>query len=368
MEAIKKTCLYEEHLTLEAVMRDFAGYSMPVRYSSISVEHTAVREKAGLFDVSHMTKFWVSGEQSLDFLQYITTNDVSQLSVGAAQYTCLPNEKGGIIDDAVLYRVGRMRYLLVANAANHKKDWKWLKKHAEDYEVTLYDSSQDLAILALQGPAATHILEHLTDVDIDAIPSYCFAHGNVGTADNVIISNTGYTGSGGFELYVKSEDSVSLWRLLLEKGKVAGLRPAGLGARDTLRLEMGYRLYGQDIDDTTSPLEAGLGWITKFTKPFISDEYLKKQKLRGILRKCVGLVMADKTAIPRSECTIRNEEGLKIGEVSSGTFSPHLQKGIALGYVASAYSTIGTHVLVQIRNQNHSAKVSVFPVWKNPLL
>ena len=360
---LKRTALYPIHKQLNAVIRPFAGYEMPIHYGSISVEHKAVREQAGLFDVSHMCKFVIEGEKALSLLQYICSNDVSSLCVGNAQYTCLPNERGGIVDDAVLYRLGKSRYLLIANAANRAKNWQWIKKHNNSHEAQLKDSSDSYSILALQGPKAAAILQPLMDLDLESVPFYSFARDTVARIKNVLVSNTGYTGSGGYELYVENEAAQSLWTAL-QQSEVCSPQPAGLAARDTLRLEMGYCLYGQDIDETTSSIEAGLGWITKFTKTFVGSEYLQRQKIQGAPKRLVGLVIEEKGGIPRSGCSILNERGLKIGEVTSGSLSLSTQKGIALGYVATIYSEPHTKLSIQIRDRDYAAEVVKLPPWQ----
>ncbi len=361
---VQKTALYPVHVQSNAFLRPFVGFMMPIHYGSITQEHQAVREQAGLFDVSHMCKFQVEGKEAFDLLQHIGSNDVGRLSVGGAQYTCLPNESGGIIDDAVIYKIDEGRYLFVGNASNREKDWRWLKHHQEAYKATLTDISDRESILALQGPNARDILQKLTDVALDGIPFYHFVHGEVAGISDVLISHTGYTGAGGYELYLDNNHAVTLWETLIETGKEYGIQPAGLGARDTLRLEMGYLLHGQDIDETTSPIEAGLGWITKLNKTFVGCEYLRKQKLQGIPKRLVSLILEEEGGVPRAGYPIVDEQGLKVGEVTSGSYSITLQKGIALGYVASSYSKRHTKLHISIRKRNFAAEVVKFPAWK----
>lgn len=362
---LKRTMLYATHKQHNAHMRPFAGYEMPMHYGSIAAEHQCVREKAGLFDVSHMCKFRVEGPKAFDLLQYLCTNDVARLSAGDAQYTCLPNEKGGIIDDAILYRLGKARYLLIANAVNRAKNWAWIQKQNEAYKAKLIDISDPYSILALQGPHAKIILQQLTDLELDSIPYYSFGQGAVAQVANVIISHTGYTGAGGYELGIRNEKVEEIWHALLGVGaEPYGLQPIGLGARDTLRLEMGYCLYDQDIDESTSPMEAGLGWITKFNKSFVASEYLQRQKLQGVPKRLIGLLLDEKGAIPRKGCSILNEQALKVGEVTSGGLSFALHRGIALGYVGTNYSTPHTKLWIQIRARSYAAEVRRFPLWK----
>ena len=361
---IKRTALHELHLQHQAFMRPFGGYEMPVHYGSITTEHRAVRAQAGLFDVSHMCKFLIEGARALELLQYVTTNDVAALSVGQAQYTCLPNEKGGIVDDAVLYRLEEARYLLIANASNRQKNWEWLKEHQPTQNnCAVKDLSDQYSIIALQGPRSAEILGLLSSTDPSSIPFYHFSIDTVAGIEEVIVSATGYTGSGGYELYLESKDAQQLWKELLRVGATRGLLPAGLGARDTLRLEMGYCLYGQDIDEGTSPIEAGLGWITKFNKPFIASEYLQRQKLQGPPQRLVSMALSEKGAIPRTGCSILNQRELKVGEVTSGNLSITLQKGIAMGYVLKDHSAIDTQLYIQIRKRNYTARVAKFPLF-----
>ena len=363
-----KTPLYEQHIGLNGHMHPFAGYLMPTYYTSIIAEHKAVRQSVGLFDVSHMGNILIKGDAAADFLQFVCSNDLRRLSVGQCQYTCLPNLQGGIIDDAVLYHLTRDEFMLVVNALTFEKDWQWLCEQNKNYNAILKNVCANYAILALQGPKSIDVLQPLTDDDLSVLEPFCFVKTTVARIPNVIVSRTGYTGAGGFELYVTSQNAPSLWDTLLNHKhhteQINPTIPCGLGARDTLRLEMGYCLYGQDIDDTTSPFEAGLGWITKLNKVFINRDYFKNQKEKGLNKKLVGMVMQS-PFIPRNSYPILNKEGLKIGLVTSGTLSPMLEKGIALGYVASAYSTEGTPVYIQSRQNTAKAIVKTPPLWTN---
>src|SRR6195952_2197000 len=325
---MKNTPFTEKHIALGAKMAEFAGYNMPISYSGINDEHAAVRNNAGIFDVSHMGEFILKGPKALDLIQSITSNDASKLSEGQAQYSCLPNETGGIIDDLLVYCIRKHEtYMLVVNAANIEKDWNWIKKN--NTEVQLEDISSKTCLLAVQGPQATKILQPLTSMDLMNLKYYHFVKGNFAGVDNVLISATGYTGAGGVEIYFEDKNNAAdkIWEAIFNAGKPFGIKPAGLAARDTLRLEMGYCLYGNDIDDSTSPLEAGLGWITKFTKPFTNSEYLQQQKEEGVERKLIGFEMIDK-GIPRHDYEIVDAEGAVIGVVTSGTMSPSMNKGI----------------------------------------
>ncbi len=349
---MKSTPLTEKHIELGARMAEFAGYNMPISYAGIKEEHQAVRENVGVFDVSHMGEFFVEGPGALDLLQQITSNDASKLFPGRAQYSCMPNKDGGIVDDLIIYRmpdehssIGGHAYLLVVNAANIEKDWKWIQQH-EGYEVKITDRSDEYGLLAVQGPKATAVLQSLTEVDLSEIKFYHFTIGDLAGIPDVIISATGYTGSGGFELYVHNENMVKLWDAIFEAGKESGIAPIGLGARDTLRLEMGYCLYGNDIDDQTSPLEAGLGWITKLKKgAFNSSEIFQKQKEEGIQRKLVGLDVQERR-VPRHGYIIVDGDGTEIGHVTSGTQSPTLGSPIGMGYVSLDHAEIGTQVFI----------------------
>ena len=337
-------------------MIPFAGYLMPVRYSSDIEEHMTVRQGVGVFDVSHMGEFFLQGPQALALIQRLTSNDATKLFPGRAQYSCMPNGKGGIVDDLIVYMLEENRYMLVVNAANEQKDWDWISSH-NDQGVSMTNATDRYCLFAVQGPRATSVLQQLTDIDLGAIKYYHFTIGSIAGASEVIISATGYTGSGGFELYVKNEDAQTVWDNLFAAGAAEGIKPIGLGARDTLRLEMGFCLYGNDIDETTSPIEAGLGWITKFTKDFIDRERLQKQKEEGVSRKLVGFVMQDR-GIPRHGYELQNEAGEVIGHVTSGSQSPMLGQGIGMGYVQTAYASEGTDIWVAVRKRKLRAKVT----------
>jgi aminomethyltransferase len=358
-QLLKKTPLHQRHLDLGAKMVGFAGYDMPVRYTSDIEEHKAVREQAGLFDVSHMGEFIIKGPKALDLIQRVSSNDASKLIIGKAQYSCLPNAQGGIIDDLLVYQTGEEEYLLVVNASNIQKDWDWIQQHNTE-GAEMRNVSADYALLALQGPKANDILQSLTETQLSDIPFYHFATGTVGGVGDIIISATGYTGAGGFELYVPAKTAEKVWDAVMEAGKEHGLVAAGLAARDTLRLEMGFCLYGNDINDTTSPIEAGLGWITKFTKNFVNAENLKAEKEVGPRRKLIGLKMLER-GIPRAGYLLHNEAGDQVGHITSGTQSPMLGYGIAMGYVETAYTKPGTPLQVAIRNRMLKAEVVKMP-------
>jgi aminomethyltransferase len=358
-EDLKTVTLNDVHQQLGAKMVPFAGYNMPVRYSSDLDEHHTVRRAVGIFDVSHMGEFRVRGPQALDLIQRVTSNDASKLTAGKAQYSCLPNNEGGIVDDLLVYKLADEDYLLVVNASNIDKDWNWISQH-NTQGADMQNVSDDISLFAVQGPKAIAALQGLTDTDLSSIPYYSFVQGTFAGAPDVIISATGYTGAGGFELYVPNEHAKQVWDKVMEAGKPYGLKPIGLGARDTLRLEMGYCLYGNDIDDTTSPLEGGLGWITKFTKDFTNAEKLKQQKAEGVQRKLVGFLL-DGPGIPRSHYPLVDEAGNAIGEVTSGTQSPSLGKGVGLGYVKTELSAPGSKIFVQVRGKNFPATVVKLP-------
>ena len=361
---MKITPFTQIHQELGAKMAPFAGYLMPIEYSGIIAEHHAVCERAGVFDVSHMGEFWVEGAQALPFLQNITSNDVRALDNGQVQYAYLPNEQGGIVDDLLVYKVSDTRYLLVVNASNIEKDWNWCVSHNTD-GAQLKNASDQTAQLSIQGPMAIQVLQKLTSVDLAAISYYHFTFGKFADVENVLISNTGYTGAGGFELYFAPEDGMKIWKAVFEAGAEFGILPIGLGARDTLRLEMGFCLYGNDIDDLTSPMEAGLGWVTEFNpeKNFPSRAIFEKQKKEGVTRKRIGLEMRDK-GIARHGYELMDTEGRVIGHVTSGTISPILKIGIAMGYVETAFAKPGTEIFVNIRDKKLKAEVVKMPFRK----
>lgn len=362
-DTIKKTALHAVHQSLGAKMIPFAGYDMPVRYSSDMDEHHAVRNAVGVFDVSHMGEFWVMGPHALELIQWVTSNDAAKLTPGKVQYSCLPNGKGGIVDDLLVYCIGPEEYMLVVNASNIEKDWNWIQSQNR-FGAKMENFSDHISLLAIQGPMAKQVIQKLTTVDLDAIPYYNFTKGTVAGIENTIISNTGYTGAGGFELYVPNDKVEALWNALFEVGKPEGIKPIGLGARDTLRLEMGFCLYGNDIDDTTSPLEAGLGWITKFTKEFVDGDYLKKQKEEGLKRKLVGFELVDK-GIARGHYAIKTQDGAEIGLVTSGTMSPTLGKSIGMGYVPTTYSKPDSAIWIDVRGRLLEARVVSLPFLKS---
>lgn len=355
---VKTIPLNDVHKDSGAKMIPFAGYLMPVRYSSDKEEHLAVRNSVGIFDVSHMGEFMLYGPQALDLIQWITSNDASRIVDGQAQYTCMPNEQGGIVDDLIVYRMGQEEYMLVVNASNIEKDWEWIKSQNK-WNVEMKDISEEMVLLAVQGPNAIKVLQKLTLRDLSEIGFYRFKKGILADTE-MIISGTGYTGAGGFELYIQKQDARHVWDKIIEAGKEFDIKPVGLGARDTLRLEMGYCLYGNDLTDHTSPLEAGLGWITKFTKSFLNSENLRMQKETGVDRQLVGFEMIDK-GIPRQGYQLADEEGNIIGEVTSGTMSPSLNVGIGLGYVRKEYSKPGTEIVVKVRNKDLKAVVKKPP-------
>jgi aminomethyltransferase len=356
----KKIPLNDLHEKSGAKMVPFAGYNMPVRYSSDIEEHMTVRNGVGVFDVSHMGEFKVEGPNALDLIQRITSNDASKLTDGQAQYTCLPNEDGGIVDDLIVYKIKDNDYFIVVNASNIEKDWNWFSKFNTKGAI-LKNISDDLCLFAVQGPKAKAVLQKLTEVDLSSIKYYHFTIGEFAGVADVIMSNTGYTGAGGFEIYVNKKNAENIWNAIFNAGKEENIKPIGLGARDTLRLEMGFCLYGNDIDDTTSPLEAGLGWITKFTKEFTNSANLKKQKEEGVKRKLVGFKMIDK-GIPRHDYQLKDVAGNSIGKVTSGTQSPLLNHGIGLGYVTTEFSSPGSVIYVDVRGKSLKAVVSKLPL------
>ena len=352
------------HESLGARMHEFAGYNMPIEYSGIIDEHLTVVEKVGVFDVSHMGEFWVKGPNALSFLQKITSNNVAILPIGKAQYTCFPNENGGIVDDLLVYHYEPEKYLLVVNASNTQKDWEWCVKNNTEGAI-LENASDHTAQLAIQGPKALATLQKLTSIDLSSIPYYTFITGELAGVKDVIISNTGYTGAGGFELYFYPEYGSKIWDAIFEAGAEFGIKPIGLGARDTLRLEMGFPLYGNDLDETTSPIEAGLGWITKFTegKNFIARKILEQQKQNGITRKLCGFILNER-GIPRHGYEIVDHSGEIIGTVTSGTISPCTKQGIGMGYIKPEYAEIGSTIYIRIRNKDLPAQVAK-PPFKN---
>lgn len=366
---MKNTAFTKYHIEAGAKMAEFAGYNMPIDFSGINDEHATVREKAGVFDVSHMGEIWVKGENALPFLQHITTNDVAALYDGKIQYSALPNGRGGIVDDILVYRIDEHTYLLVVNASNIEKDWNHICAEGEKFGLTagkeLYNASDEIAQLAIQGPLAMKLVQKMCDEPVEDMQYYTFKKCTVAGIPNVILSITGYTGSGGCEIYVANEDADKLWSAMWKAGEEFGLKNIGLGARDTLRLEKGFCLYGNDIDDTTSPIEAGLGWITKMVdgKDFIDRQKMEQIKAEGAKRKLVGFRMLER-AVPRHGYKIVNAEGETIGEVTSGTMSPTLKIGIGMGYVASEYATVGSQIFISIRDKAVSAEVVKPPFVK----
>lgn len=359
---MKNTPFTQKHITLGAKMAEFAGYNMPISYTGINDEHAAVRKNAGVFDVSHMGEFILKGENALDLIQRVTTNDASKLVAGQAQYSCLPNATGGIVDDLIVYCVEPNKtYMLVVNASNIEKDWNWISQF-NTKEVEMHNISEKTCLLAIQGPNATKILQPLTELDIMNLKYYTFVKGHFAGVENVLISATGYTGSGGVEIYFEDSNGAAdkIWDAIFEIGGPQGLKPIGLGARDTLRLEMGYCLYGNDIDDTTSPLEGGLGWITKFTKDFTARPIIEALKAEGVQRKLVGFEMLER-GIPRHDYLIKDAAGNTIGKVTSGTQAPSLNKAIGLGYVATPHAAIDSEIFIDIRNSLVKAKVVKAP-------
>ncbi len=362
---MKNTPFTHFHIELGAKMAEFAGYNMPIEYKTgVTDEHVTVRTGVGVFDVSHMGEFWVRGEKALDFVQFVTSNDASKLRYGKVQYSCFPNGKGGIVDDLLVYCFSKTEFLLVVNAANIEKDWAWCNAQNK-FGVQLTNESDETAQLAIQGPKTIEALQKLTDVDLKSIEYYTFTQCKFAGMENILISATGYTGAGGFEIYLPNEKAVHLWKTIFEAGKELDIKPIGLAARDTLRLEMGFCLYGNDIDDTTSPMEAGLGWITKFTdyKEFINKDIFLKQKNEGVHHKLVGFEMIDR-GIPRHHYELVDNQDNVIGHVTSGTMSPMLKVGIGMGYVQTPYSKADTEIFVKIRNKNLKAKVVKFPFYK----
>jgi len=359
---MKNTALTHIHESLGAKMVPFAGYNMPVQYEGVTAEHETVRNGVGVFDVSHMGEFLLTGPKALDLIQKVTTNDASVLTIGRAQYSCMPNGKGGIIDDLIIYRMKEEQYLIVVNASNIEKDWNWISKHNTE-GVEMRDLSDDYSLLAIQGPKAVEAMQSLTSIDLSTIKYYHFEVADFAGIEHVIISATGYTGSGGFEIYCKNSDAEQVWNKVFEAGAAFGIKPIGLAARDTLRLEMGFCLYGNDIDDTTSPIEAGLGWITKFTKTFTDSDQLKSEKEDGVNRKLVAFEMIDR-GIPRHDYPIQDANGNVIGKVTSGTMSPSMKIGIGMGYVSLEHTAVDSEIFVEIREKGIKAKVVKLPFYK----
>lgn len=367
---MKNTPLTEIHIALGAKMAEFAGYNMPISYAGIKEEHQCVRQGVGVFDVSHMGEFILKGKDAAKLIQYVTTNDVNALEIDEAQYSCLPNGKGGIVDDLLIYRLpedkcdeGEQAFLLVVNASNIEKDWNWIQKH-NSWNVNMENISDKTGLLAVQGPKAMEALQALTDIDLSGIKYYTFRKCTFAGIPNTLISATGYTGSGGFEIYVANEHLVKLWNAVFEAGKSFNIQPIGLGARDTLRLEMGFCLYGNDIDDTTSPIEAGLSWITKLDKgDFVDCEIMKEQKANGVSRKLVGFTLDDRR-VPRHGYTIEDKNGVEIGVVTSGTQSPSLGYPIGMGYVETSFAKSGTEIVIDINGKKLNATVSKLPFYK----
>ncbi|HET8736947.1 MAG TPA: glycine cleavage system aminomethyltransferase GcvT [Pricia sp.] len=360
---MKNTALTETHIALGAKMVPFAGYNMPVSYEGVNAEHETVRKGVGVFDVSHMGEFLIEGPKALELIQKVSSNDAAKLVVGKAQYSCLPNESGGIVDDLIVYRVKDETYLLVVNASNIEKDWNHILKYNVNIGADMRNISDGFSLLAIQGPKAVEAMQPLSSVDLADIAFYNFTVSDFAGIDHVIISATGYTGSGGFEIYCKNSEVQQIWDAVFTTGADFGIKPIGLAARDTLRLEMGYCLYGNDIDDETSPLEAGLGWITKFTKDFVNSEALAREKEEGAFRKLIGFEL-DERGIPRQGYDIVDDMGQKIGDVTSGTMSPSLNKGIGLGYVPADFAKAGTKIRIQIRRKTIPATIVKIPFYK----
>lgn len=359
---MKNTALTHKHIELGAKMVPFAGYNMPVQYEGVNAEHDTVRNGVGVFDVSHMGEFLLKGPNALALIQKVCTNDAAVLFDGKAQYSCMPNGKGGIVDDLIIYRIDAETYFIVVNASNIEKDWNWIASH-NDLGVEMQNLSDAYSLLAIQGPKAAEAMQSLTAIDLSNMTYYTFQYGNFAGIENVMVSATGYTGSGGFEVYVKNEDAEKLWDSVFSAGANWGIKPIGLAARDTLRLEMGFCLYGNDIDDSTSPLEAGLGWITKFTKEFTDSDVLKAQKEAGVKRKLIAFEMVDR-GIPRHDYPILDADGNTIGKVTSGTMSPSMKVAIGLGYVSTSHSALDSEIFIEIREKGIKAKVVKLPFYK----
>ena len=359
---MKNTALSHIHESLGAKMVPFAGYNMPVQYEGVNAEHETVRTSVGVFDVSHMGEFFLKGENALALIQKVTSNDASKLVDGKAQYSCLPNNDGGIVDDLIVYKITDNDYMLIVNASNIEKDWNWISTH-NDLGVNMTNASDDYSLLAIQGPKAAAAMQSLTNIDLANMAYYSFQIGEFAGIKDVIVSATGYTGSGGFEIYFKNEDAETIWNKVFEAGAAFGIKPIGLAARDTLRLEMGFCLYGNDINDTTSPIEAGLGWITKFDKEFTNSANLKAQKEAGVSKKLVGFELTER-GIPRHDYEIVDAAGNNIGIVTSGTMAPSIGKGIGMGYVKSEFAGLDSEIFIQIRNNKVAAKVVKLPFYK----
>ena len=359
---MKKLTLNDEHVAMGGKMVPFTGYEMPVQFEGVNIEHETVRNGVGVFDVSHMGEFLLTGPAAIDLIQKISTNDASTLTIGRAQYSCMPNGKGGIVDDLIIYRIKEEQYLLVVNASNIEKDWNWISSH-NTFGVEMKNLSDEYSLLAIQGPKAVEAMQSLTSIDLSAIQYYHFEVADFAGVEYAIISATGYTGSGGFEIYVKNNEVKEVYAKVLEAGAAFGIKPIGLAARDTLRLEMGFCLYGNDIDETTSPMEAGLGWITKFTKDFVDSDFLANQKAAGVTRKLVAFEMVDR-GIPRHDYEIHDAAGNKIGHVTSGTMSPSMKIGIGLGYVGIEHASLDSEIYISIRDKGVKAKVVKLPFYK----
>lgn len=357
---MKKLTLNQEHVNFNGKMVPFAGFEMPVQYEGVTAEHLHVRNGVGVFDVSHMGEFFISGNDALALIQKVTTNDAATLTIGKAQYSCMPNNTSGIVDDLIVYRLTENNYMLVVNASNIEKDWNWINENNSFKDVTLVNKSDDYSLLAIQGPKAIEAMQSLTSINLSEIKYYHFEQGEFAGYHDIIISATGYTGSGGFEIYCHNDQVVEVWNKVFEAGKSFDIKPIGLAARDTLRLEMGFCLYGNDINDTTSPLEAGLGWITKFTKDFTNSKALKQQKESGVTRKLIGFELQER-GIPRHDYPINDKDGNLIGIVTSGTQAPSLNKAIGMGYVTTAFSSVDSEIFIEIRGKNVAAKVVKMP-------
>ena len=360
---MKKTILYNIHLDLGAKIAPFGGYEMPIQYTGVKNEHLAVRNSVGVFDVSHMGEFTVEGPSSLKLLQKICSNDIEKIKIGKAQYNCLPNENGGIIDDLIIYRVKEFKYFLVVNASNIEKDWKWITKWNKQFKAKINNISNQISLLAIQGPKAIEVVQNLTESDLNSLSYYSHVTTSFAGKKDVLVATTGYTGSGGVEVYCKNEDAIEIWKLIFKAGQKFNIIPVGLAARDTLRTEMGYCLYGNEINDQTSPISAGLGWITKPSSGCINNKQFENEKLNGTGKKIIGLKVSER-GIPRSGYKIFNNKNIEIGFISSGTHSPSLKIGIGLGFVNSEYSSIGTELYIEIRSKKVKASIVNLPFFK----